>query len=131
MQATNLISLIVLLFLLSGLTALSYFQVKKVKAKVGKVINGKIENRRISKLIKKAQDSGRTKFIIYMWLWQSLIFSITITIVTGIMDLLIAKNEPDPKKYLIYFAVVLALSSLNEAIKANSIWHSIRKQEKP
>ncbi len=131
MQATNLISLIVLLLLLSGLTALSYFQVKKVKANVGKVINGKIENRRIIKLIKKAQESGRTKFIIYMWLWQSLMFSILITIVTGVMDFVIANNEPDPKKYLINFAIVLALSSLNEVVKANLIWNSIRKQERP
>ncbi len=117
-------TLIMLCILLVAFATLSYFQIKKVKDKIGRINNEEIQDKKLNKIIIKAKASSKTKFIVYAWLSRSLISAIITTIVVLAMDFLIGHNEPELMKYLIVSIFIFAIITLNGVVSANSIWNS-------
>ena len=107
---------------------LSYFQLKKLKGKTLQVIEGKIENKQLNKLINKARALSKNRFAVYMC-FQGLLINTSITIVFIVMDLLNKSNELDIFKYLIFFLIVSIVFTLTGISKANSIWQQVDNME--
>ncbi|HKJ79447.1 MAG TPA: hypothetical protein VKA10_07925 [Prolixibacteraceae bacterium] len=120
----NDITLVMLCILLVAFATLSYFQIKKVKDKIGKIINEEVQDKKLQKLIIKAQGSSKIKFIIYEWLSRSVISPVIVTLIMLAMDFWIGHNEPELIKYLVVSAFMFAIISLNVIVSANSIWNS-------
>ena len=111
-------------FLIVAYAILSYFQLKKLKEKTLQVLERKIENKQLNKLISRARTFSKNRFAVYMC-FQGLLISTSITIVLIVMDLLNKSNELDIIKYLIVFLFSSLVFSLTGIVKANSIWHQV------
>ncbi len=123
----NFIPYAVLITLLAAYAAFVYYQNKKLKVKIGKVLEGKIEDKTLSKLIKRAQSSGKINFMIYLCLlW--VVISIVSVIFAALFDLL-KKSELDLPRYLVVFLFMVTSLSIGGIINANSIWNLSRSKK--
>ena len=123
------INIILAFLFILAYTIMSYFQIKNLKEKTIKVIEGDIENEPLNKLIKKAQASSKNRFVGYMC-FQGMLFSTIMTIVLIAMDLLIKSYGFDIIQYLFLLLFLSVVFTLTGIAKANSIWkqlNSIRK----
>ncbi len=118
----NYITLFVLFSLLAGLAALYFFQIRRVKKKLEKVMVGKSNDRQLRKLLSKAQELSKINFFVHLWLSQSLIYSGVSIAAMVVLDLLILDNEADMMKYLISFIILFVTSTFYGFVMANIIW---------
>jgi len=101
------------------------FQIKKLKEKTLKVIEGKIENKQLNKLISRARTYSKNRFVIYMC-FQRLLFITSVAIFIIVMDLN-KSNEPYFRKYILpLLLLILIVDSIFIVIaKANTIWQQV------
>jgi hypothetical protein len=121
----NYINLTILVSLILVYAVFSYFELKSIKLKVSQVLGGKIDNKRLSKLINKAQKISKNDFALYMFL-QAIMVSFFVTILLIVIDLFVISNELNILKYLFVFFFVSIVLSINGIAKANSIWKTCR-----
>jgi hypothetical protein len=117
------ITLIMLFIILVAFSILSYFHIKKVKTMIGRIKNGKIQDKQLSRFMIKAKASSKCKFIVYAWLKTSLIHVFIATIVVLAMDFFIGQNELELIRSLIVFLFIFAIITFIGVVSANSIWN--------
>jgi hypothetical protein len=113
---------LVFVLLITALIVLNYFQIKKLKDNVVQIMEGKLENQQLSKLINRARTSSKKQFYTFM-LFQVLKICVMFTVIFIPIDLLISSNEFDITKYLIIFLFMIVSFSLHGIARANTIWN--------
>ncbi|MBW8330862.1 MAG: hypothetical protein K0M40_02495 [Prolixibacteraceae bacterium] len=116
------LTILLVVVLITAFAVLSYLELKKLKRKVVQILEGKLDNKQLSKLINRARTSSKNQFQTFMF-FQVLKFCVITTLLFVPIDLLISSNEFDITKYLIFFLFMIVAFSLNGIARANTIWN--------
>lgn len=124
----NYVTILTLVILILVYSILSFIQLSKIKRKIVNIINGKVEDKQLSKVLDKARILNKNKFVVYMCLSHGLIFSIVTMLVVILIHVLFTNDEFDFIKYLVVFLFIIVTFTLNLLIKANLIWRISRQE---
>ncbi len=124
----NIINTIVLIILLAAFVLLTFTERRRNKKKIRKVFDGKMDDKRIANLLKKANEFSKSKFFMYASLGQGVPISIVVVLLLAIKDLLTEAGEINVLKYLIIFLFLFVIFSLNGILQAAFVWKLARNK---